>query len=138
MKRTHLIAIAVIALAIGVIMSTAGDASVYVDFKEAANRTAEGTNTPVHVVGRLKKDALGNIAGMHYDPVKDANYFSFTLVDTNHWEQQVVYFNPKPQDFERSEQIVITGRMDNDKKLFVASKILLKCPSKYVEKEIKE
>ena len=47
----------------------------------------------------------------------------------------MVYFNPKPQDFERSEQVVITGNMKND--VFVADKILLKCPSKYTENEIK-
>jgi len=138
MKRTHIFAIAIIAVAISVIMATAGDASQYVDFKVAADRAAEGSNAPVHVVGKLKKDAMGNIIGMHYDPIKDPNYFSFMLVDTNHWEQQVIYFNPKPQDFERSEQVVITGRMDQKEKVFVADKILLKCPSKYVEKEIKE
>lgn len=135
MKRNHIIAIGIIALAIGVIMTTAGDASMYTDFKEAANRAAGGNHTPVHVVGRLKKDAQGQITGMFYNPVQDPNYFTFTLIDTNRWEQKVVYYNPKPQDFDRSEQIVITGHMQD--KLFVANKILLKCPSKYVEKEIK-
>src|SRR5688500_87041 len=108
MKRTHIFVIAIIAVAISVIMATAGDASMYVDFKEASERAAEGSTSQVHVVGKLKKDAAGNILGMHYDPVKDANFFTFMLVDTNHWEQQVIYFNPKPQDFERSEQVVIT------------------------------
>ena len=35
MKKTHIIGIVIIALAIGIIMATAGDASVYVSFKEA-------------------------------------------------------------------------------------------------------
>ena len=135
MKKTHIIGIVIIALAIGIIMTTAGDASTYVSFKEAKELALEGSSKKVHVVGRLKKDPAGHIVGMEYDAVKDPNYFSFILSDTNKLEQRVVYFNPMPQDFERSEQVVITGNMKND--VFVADKILLKCPSKYTEKEIK-
>jgi cytochrome c-type biogenesis protein CcmE len=40
----------------------------------------------------------------------------------------------KPQDFERSEQIVLTGKMKGDE--FVATDILMKCPSKYKDEEI--
>lgn len=134
MKKSHIIGIIIIALAIGIIMSSVGDASTYVSFGEAIERAEEGNSTKVHVVGRLKKDPQGRI-DMAYDPLIDPNYFAFTLVDTNHVEQRVVYYNPKPQDFERSEQVVITGNMQQD--VFVADKILLKCPSKYVEKEIK-
>jgi len=135
MKKSHIIGIIVIALAIGIIMSSVGDASTYVSFGEAIERAQEGNATKVHVVGRLKKDPQGHI-DMAYDPLVDPNYFAFTLVDTNHVAQRVVYYNPKPQDFERSEQIVITGNMQKD--VFVADKILLKCPSKYVEKEIQQ
>jgi len=136
MKKSHIIGIIVIALAIGIIMTSVGDASTYVSFEEAIERAQDGDETKVHVVGRLKKDAQGHIVGMNYDPLVDPNYFSFTLVDTNRFEQRVVYFNPKPQDFERSEQVVITGNMKQD--VFVADKILLKCPSKYVEKEVQQ
>jgi cytochrome c-type biogenesis protein CcmE len=136
MKKTHIIGIVIIALAIGIIMSTAGDASVYVSFKEAKALAEDGNNKKVHVVGRLTKDSQGNITNMHYDPVTDPNYFSFVLSDTNKIAQRVVYYNPMPQDFERSEQVVITGNMQKD--VFVADKILLKCPSKYVENELKQ
>jgi len=136
MKKSHIIGIIIIAAAIMIIMSTAGDASTYVDFGEAKELAEDGSKSKVHVVGRLKKDAQGHIVGMQYDPLVDPNYFSFMLVDTNRVEQKVVYFNPKPQDFERSEQVVITGNMQND--VFVADKILLKCPSKYVEKEVQQ
>ena len=47
---------------------------------------------------------------------------------------QVVLHAGKPQDFERSEQIVLTGQMANDR--FEASDMLLKCPSKYNDQEI--
>ncbi|QNF32926.1 cytochrome c maturation protein CcmE [Adhaeribacter swui] len=136
MKKSHITGIAIIALAIGIIISSAGDASMYVSFKEARELAAEGKTSKVHVVGRLKKDAQGHIVGMNYNPVMDPNYFTFVLVDTLQNEQKVVYFQPKPQDFERSEQVVIMGNMQKD--AFVADKILLKCPSKYVEKEIKQ
>ncbi|GAB2956227.1 hypothetical protein GCM10027048_22710 [Hymenobacter coalescens] len=135
MKKTHLLALVVIAIAIGIVMATAGDASVYVSFKEAKELAAEGDMRKVHVVGRLPQDGQKNIVGMQYNPTLDPNYFTFMLVDTNKVQQQVVYFNPKPQDFDKSEQVVITGNMRND--VFVADKILLKCPSKYVDKEVK-
>lgn len=136
MKKTHIIGILVIAVAIVIIMSSVGDASTYVSFGEAIERAEDGDMTKVHVVGRLKKDPKGHIVGMQYDPLVDPNYFTFMLVDTNRYEQKVVYYNPKPQDFERSEQVVITGNMQNN--VFVADKILLKCPSKYTEKEVQQ
>ena len=40
----------------------------------------------------------------------------------------------KPQDFELSEQIVLTGKMQGD--VFMASDMLMKCPSKYKDEEI--
>ena len=40
----------------------------------------------------------------------------------------------KPQDFELSEQIVLTGEMRGE--AFVASDMLMKCPSKYKDEEI--
>jgi cytochrome c-type biogenesis protein CcmE len=135
MKKVHIFGIVIIAVAIAVIMSTAGDASSYVTFKEAAQLAANGKDKKVHVVGTLKKDNAGQIIGMQYQPQIDPNYFSFRLVDQNNEEKEVVYSSPKPQDFERSEQIVIIGSMHNDR--FVADKILMKCPSKYQENEIK-
>lgn len=135
MKISHIIAILVIAVSIGIIVSTAGDASTYVCFKDAYELAGEGENKKVHVVGRLKKDHQGNIVGMHYNPVIDPNHFEFVLIDNNQQEQTIIYNNPKPQDFEKSEQIVIIGNIQSD--LFLAEKILMKCPSKYEDKDLK-
>lgn len=135
MKLSHILALLIIAVAIGIIISTAGDASSYVGFQEAYELAAEGENKKVHVVGKLKKDLHGNIEGMHYDPVVDPNHFEFVLVDNNLREQTIIYHSPKPQDFEKSEQIVIIGNVQNN--IFVADKILMKCPSKYEDKELK-
>lgn len=136
MKKTHIIGIVIIGIAIAVIVSTAGDASSYVSFKEALEMTSDGNNNKVHVVGKLKKDASGEINGMVYAPQLDPNYFEFQLVDQNNELRKVIYANPKPQDFERSEQVVVIGSMSKEG-VFVCDKILMKCPSKYQETEIK-
>ena len=127
MKISHIIAIVVIAIGIGVIISTTGNASTYVTFTEAKRLAAEGDHGDVHVVGRLKKNIKGDIE-MYYQ------HFEFILSDTNKVEMRVVFGSPKPADFERSEQIVIIGNVQ--KETFVAKKILMKCPSKYTEKEV--
>ena len=135
MKKTHIFGILVIAIAIGIIVTTAGDASSYVTFQEAYTMAKEGSNAEIHVVGTLKKDPNGHIVGMSYQPQVDPNYFSFILLDNNKEERKVVLLKPKPQDFDRSEQVVVVGSMQGDE--FVASNVLLKCPSKYQENEMK-
>lgn len=134
MKTSHIIGIIVIALAIGIIVSTAGDASSYVNFTQAEALARNGEKDMIHVVGKLKKDAGGQIEGMVYKPEVDPNHFEFTLVDNANRVQRVIYNSPKPQDFDRSEQVVVIGSMQGDH--FQANKILLKCPSKYQDNKL--
>ena len=124
MKKVHIFGIAIIAVAIGIIVSTAGDASTYVNFTQAEELAMSGDNESIHVVGKLKKDSNGQILEMAYQPELDPNYFVFKLLDNNNREQKVVYRSPKPQDFDKSEQVVVIGRME--KEHFEAEKILLK------------
>jgi len=133
MKPIHIIAFLVIAIAIGVIVSTQGDASTYVDFTQAQAMANEGNGEKIHVVGALKKADDGTPI-MLFEPQVDANYFAFTLVDDKNKACEVVYYQPKPQDFERSEKIVVIGAMKGEK--FIADKILMKCPSKYQENKL--
>ncbi|MEY3417491.1 MAG: hypothetical protein RL711_288 [Bacteroidota bacterium] len=135
MKKTHIIAIIVIAIAIGAIISTSGSSSAYLTFNEAKAMAKNGDLSKIHVVGTLLKDENKKIIGMEYHPEIDANYFAFILKDTTNVEMKVVYGSPKPADFERSEKVVIIGNVQNN--VFKADKILMKCPSKYTEKEIK-
>lgn len=132
MKKTHIIGIGVIAIAIVIIISTAGDASTYVSFKEAAEMAEEGDNKLIHVVGKLPKTAQGQIEGIEEGP--DKLSFSFMLEDNNKKLEKVYYNNPIPADFRRSEQVVIIGNYKNN--VFVADNILLKCPSKYEENKL--
>ncbi len=133
MKLSYIIAIGVIAVAIGILIVTAGDASTYVDFNQAREMASGGNTTPIHVVGQLKKDSHGNIVGL--EKSIDNLSFSFVLVDDNKKEQKVFYNEPMPTDLLRSEKVVVIGGYQNDQ--FVAKKILLKCPSKYQEQKLK-
>jgi cytochrome c-type biogenesis protein CcmE len=132
MKKSHILGIIVIAVAIMIIVSTAGDASSYVTFKEAYTMAEKGKATKIHVVGTLKKNEANEIVGI--EPGEDKLSFSFVMVDENQEEQKVYYKEPMPADFLRSEQVVVIGSYHND--LFIADKILLKCPSKYQEDKI--
>ena len=129
MKKKYILAIVVIAAAIAMVISMAGDASTYVTFSEAKELSEKGFKKSIHVVGELPKTASGEIVGIIESP--DKLSFKFEMIDENGSRQQVLHANPIPTDFTRSEQVVIVGAYQGDK--FVADKILLKCPSKYEE-----
>lgn len=123
MKKTYIIAAIMVVLAGFILVKASGEVSPYVDFS-----TASDGGDKVKIVGQLVKSKP-----MEYDPVKDPNYFSFFLKDQQGLERKVVLLQGKPQDFEMSEQIVLTGRMTEDH--FLASEVQLKCPSKYKDEE---
>lgn len=129
MKKKYIVAIIIIAVAITMIISMAGDASTYVSFREAKELSEKGFKKSIHVVGELPKTASGDVVGIEESP--DKLSFKFDMIDENGSRQQVLYAEPIPTDFTRSEQVVIVGAYQGDK--FVAEKILLKCPSKYQE-----
>ncbi len=135
MKLSHIIGLIVIVVAIVVIVSTTAEVSTYATFAEATEIAAKDSDRKIHVSGFLKKDASGQLVDINYQPEIDPNRFTFRLIDRNREEKIVIYSNPKPQDFERSDSIVVIGNMQHG--AFVAEKMLLKCPSKYTETEIK-
>ncbi len=124
MKKSSIAGIIIIAIAICVIISTYSDSSTYGSFTDAKESKSE-----LHVVGHLDKQKE-----LFYNPKQDANYFSFYMKDNKGLECKVVFTGTKPQDFEKSEQIVLTGKMVGTE--FHASKILMKCPSKYTKDKI--
>lgn len=124
MKKIHLIAMAMVAAAIVLFVMASGDMATYATFADAAR-----TDSAVKVTGSLAKDKE-----IHYDPLVDPNYLSFYVRDKDDVERKVVLTAAKPQDFERSESIVLTGKMRGDE--FHASDMLMKCPSKYKDEEI--
>ena len=125
MKKTHIVALVLVVAAIVMMIVSSKDFSTFSNFERA-----EASQARVKIAGQLSKSDP-----MIYDPENDANYFSFYLIDQDGQKRQVVIREPKRQDFERSEQIVVTGKM-NDEGIFEASEMLLKCPSKYKEEEL--
>jgi len=133
MKKSHIIGIVVIAIAVFVIISTAGDASTYVTFDEAHALFESGNDKKVHVVGQLKVSDSGEIQGV--EPSEDKLTVTFLMVDNDNKTNKVFYNKPMPPDLKQSEQVVVIGNFRND--VFVADQILLKCPSKYEEDELR-
>lgn len=131
MKKSHIIALGVIAIAVAIIISSVGDASTYASFKEAKELADAGDAKAIHVVGELKKNTSGEMQGMVYEPTIDPNRFEFRMIDSLQNEALVVYNQPKPQDMDKSEKVVVVGKMDAKTEVFYADQILLKCPSKY-------
>ncbi len=125
MKKIHIAALLFIGVLISYIVVTSSSYTTYETFSTAYSNTGKD----FQVVGTLDKEQP-----IIYDALKDPNYFSFFMKDKDGMVRQVVYSGGKPQDFERSEQIVLTGHSDGEK--FLASKILLKCPSKYIENKL--
>lgn len=132
MKLSHIIAIVVVGVAITVIVFTAGDASTYVNFDQAYEMASSGNDNQIHVVGELKKDPNGHVVGLENS--EDKLSFSFILVDDKKKEQKVIYNEPMPPDFLKSEKVVVIGGYRQDH--FIAKKILLKCPSKYQDQKL--
>ena len=133
MKKGHISGLGIIAIAIVIIMTSIGDASSYESFSTAWEMKEDGEDKAIHVVGKLKKDETGQVAGIEVR--EDKTSFTFLLVDNEGTEQKVFYNEPVPADFQRSEQVVVIGSY-RDKDIFVADKILMKCPSKYQETDV--
>ncbi len=119
MRKSAIIGLITIALCIGFLVSLNADTDTYSNFTEASS-----SNKEEHVIGNWEKTK-----GMYYDAAKDPNHFSFFMKDEKGKVNKVVLNGTKPQDFEKSEKLVLIGQMNND--TFYASKILMKCPSKY-------
>ena len=127
MKKIHIIGLVIIAIAIGAMMMQSKDYSTYAEFRTAA----ENPDNEYHIVGRLNKSKP-----QVYDPMKDANHFEFFLVDSKGDESKVIYKGTKPDGFDQSEKVVVAGSYKSG--YFLATQILMKCPSKYVDENKKD
>ncbi len=125
MKKTHLLGLIFIVVAIGAIISLVYNADTYASFAEA--RLNPGRE--FHIIGELNRNKA------IYERVEDNTLIlSFHMVDKDGEEAEVTYFGSKPQDFEQSDEVVLIGKFESDR--FLASSLLLKCPSKYKPGEI--
>jgi cytochrome c-type biogenesis protein CcmE len=124
MKKTHIVAIIFIAVAMAFMIGSVNDSSSYADFDEAFNNPQK----EYHVVGEL--DRSEEIA---YNPEINPNITKFTMVDKKGERRKVILNKSKPQDFERSESVVLIGKASGED--FHATEMLMKCPSKYKDEE---
>tara|TARA_B100000459_G_C8447327_1_gene144311 strand:- start:146 stop:550 length:405 start_codon:yes stop_codon:yes gene_type:complete len=133
MKNTSALSLVFISIMIIIIITTFGDASTYVSFSEAKSLYSSGNISKIHVVGKLNKNSNDKIIGIKKGD--DMLSFTFEMVDEKGKKENVFYGEPMPPDFLLSEQIVVIGSYNNNQ--FVADEILLKCPSKYTEENVK-
>lgn len=121
-NRTLILIIITAIFMVFLMINFASNTSIYTDFQ-----TAKKTNEEVHIVAEwIKREQA------YYDPQKDQ--FSFFLRDTLGNEAFVIYPDPKPVNFEQADKIVVIGKFQSD--TFLANKILMKCPSKYEDKNL--
>ncbi len=120
MKKTHIIILAGIAALIVGLLAYSVDFSTYDSIQSAQKKQGKF----VHIIAKLDTSRL-----VEYDPINNPNYLAFYAVDSLGGTTKVVYHNSKPTDLERSERLVMKGKMQGDQ--FECSDILLKCPSKY-------
>lgn len=126
MKTKAIIGLLVLAVCVGILITTLGGTSSYASFKESM----DSPGRDFHVVGSWEKSK-----GIEYNPEKDPNYFSFYMKDTLGAVKKVIYHNEKPEGFERVDRLVLVGHTDDKSNVFEAGQILMKCPSKYNEVE---
>lgn len=126
MKKIHIILLVFIAVAIGVLVSFLQTTTTYDTVDTAIAKPGKF----VHLMARWDKTQP-----LQYDAIKDPNYLSFTAIDTLGKTVKVVYHNPKPDNFEVSEKLVLKGKYVDG--IFQCKTIQTKCPSKYKEEENK-
>jgi len=124
MKRNQILAMLMLVSAILIFINASGDIGTYYTFEMAQQAT-----NPVKVNGTLDPEFE-----IKYDPAENANLFSFQMLDKDGASNQVIMTAAMPQDFERSEEVVVTGNFKDG--TFVATEILTKCPSKYKDEEL--
>ncbi|MBO9572265.1 MAG: cytochrome c maturation protein CcmE [Chitinophagaceae bacterium] len=123
MKKVHVVMLVAIAAVIALLVSFMGDLSTYETLASAKQK--EGKS--VTVIAKLDKTSP-----IIYDPARNANFTSFHVTDSLGNRARVEYYFEKPYDMEKSERIVLKGKMKGD--VFEITRkdgILIKCPSKY-------
>jgi cytochrome c-type biogenesis protein CcmE len=124
MKKIHIVLLVLIAGAIALLLSFLKTASTYDTVETAINKPGKF----VHLMARLDRSQP-----VEYDAIQNPNYLEFTAIDTLGKSVRVVYNNPKPDNFEISERLVLKGKYVDGK--FECKEIQTKCPSKYKEEQ---
>lgn len=123
MKKSHIIILVGVAACIMILLSFMGDLSTYETLASARQKQGK----TVTIIAKLDKSNP-----IHYDPLRNPNLTRFYVMDTLGNRAEVVYHFEKPFDMEKSDRIVLKGKMKGE--IFEITRkdgILIKCPSKY-------
>lgn len=120
MTKIQIVLLVVLVVFLGIIISLVYRADTYASFSDAKMNPDREFN----IIGSLNLDKP-----VEQKIVNNTLLLTFFMIDENGGEAKVHYLGPKPTDFEKSDQVVIIGKYEDD--VFIASSLLLKCPSKY-------
>lgn len=117
-KKIVLFAVIIVLGAVALVSLGGNIMSPYVSFQEARERKG----SYVQIIGTLDKKIQVSYHG---------NELHFVLQDDKNDSIAVAHNGVKPMNFEHAQQVVILGSFNPDRNLFLADKLLVKCPSKY-------
>jgi cytochrome c-type biogenesis protein CcmE len=121
-KKSYIIGAVVVALAMIMAMySFKSTMTTYVSVSEA-----KVTTRPVQVAGIVAKGSK------QYD-LQD-NKLIFTLREDSGDEMAVEYGGQKPANFDDVTKIVAIGKYNTERHVFMATEVLVKCPTKYEQR----
>jgi cytochrome c-type biogenesis protein CcmE len=124
MKKIHIVLLIFVAAAIAVLVSFLQTTTTYDTVATAKSKPG----TFVHLMAKWDQSEP-----LQYDAVKNPNYLAFTAIDTLGQKINVIYHNPKPENFELSERLVMKGKYVDG--VFICQSIQTKCPSKYKDQD---
>ena len=125
MKKLHIVFLICIAASIAVLISLMGDLSTYETLASAKQKPGK----TVTVIAKLDKSYAQPVV---FNASRNANLTTFHVVDSLGNKAKVVYYFEKPMDMEKSERMVLKGKMKGDVfEITQKDGILIKCPSKY-------
>lgn len=121
-KRSYIIGAVVVALAMIMAMySFKSTMTTYVSVSEA-----KVTTRPVQVAGVVAKGSK------QYD--LQNNKMIFTLREDSGDEMAVEYGGQSPANFDDVTKIVAIGKYNTERHVFMATEVLVKCPTKYEQR----
>ena len=108
---------------------------IIVSFIVWAGISFNKTLTPYKTIEQAKEmGSVVQVKGKRLDNGKfdiSNNVFVFMMVDEAGDKIEVIYDGTKPGNFEQATEVVCVGQYSQGK--FHANKLLVKCPSKYME-----
>lgn len=105
------------------------DSVYYLEVSEVIKHPEKFNNKGMRVSGAVVDSTV--------DKRTQDKYLAFDLEDESGTRMRVEYNGLIPDTFKEDIHVIVEGKYDTEKKIFMASTLLTKCPSKY-EAEVEE